>query len=146
VPQKIGDISPFDKFGTDVPLAIVLTATAVKELLEDIKRHQQDAEVNARLVNVLNGNTFEKKAWKDVVVGEIVRIESGESFPADLILLSSSEPDALCYIETANLDGETNLKIRQGLQETAEVLTPEQVSRLEGEWALGSLPRTLPGG
>ncbi len=129
-----------------MPLAIVLTATAVKELLEDIKRHQQDAEVNARLVNVLNGNTFEKKAWKDVVVGEIVRIESGESFPADLILLSSSEPDALCYIETANLDGETNLKIRQGLQETAEVLTPEQVSRLEGEWALGSLPRTLPGG
>lgn len=31
-------------------------------------------------------------------------------FPADLIILKSSEKKGECYIMTKNLDGETNLK------------------------------------
>ena len=39
-------------------------------------------------------------------------------FPADMVLLSSSNPEGVCYIETMNLDGETNLKIKKALQDT----------------------------
>ncbi|KAJ3402326.1 hypothetical protein HDU80_005192 [Chytriomyces hyalinus] len=130
--QQIGDLSPTNKAGTLLPLSIVLLASGVKETLEDLKRTKQDTEVNNRFVKVLVGSEFEEKKWRDIVVGDIARVENGQFFPADLVLLSSSEPDALCYIETSNLDGETNLKIRQGLQETTELLTPAAVAGLEG--------------
>ncbi|KAI9097375.1 hypothetical protein DFS34DRAFT_122083 [Phlyctochytrium arcticum] len=130
--QQIGDLSPTNKFGTVIPLSIVLFASAVKELMEDMRRHSQDAETNARLAKVLSGSQFMPKPWRDIVVGDVVRVENGQFFPADLILLSSSEPDALCYIETSNLDGETNLKIRQGLPETSIYLTPEDAARMDG--------------
>ena len=48
---------------------------------------------------------MESVKWQDVRVGDIVKIKSDEYFPADLLLLASSEPEAICYVETSNLDG-----------------------------------------
>ena len=44
-------------------------------------------------------------------VGDIVRVEDNEPFPCDLVMLSSSDDQGQCSITTANLDGETNLKV-----------------------------------
>ena len=41
-----------------------------------------------------------------------MKVECDEEFPADMVLLSSSDEEGSCYITTANLDGETNLKVR----------------------------------
>lgn len=54
---------------------------------------------------MLNGGHFEDRLWRSIKVGDIVRLESNDFFPADLIILSSSEPEGMCYIETSNLDG-----------------------------------------
>jgi P-type E1-E2 ATPase len=52
-------------------------------------------------------------------VGDLVRLSNNEDIPADIVLLASSDPDRLCYVETANLDGETNLKVKFCHQATA---------------------------
>ena len=105
-------------------LAVVLTFTALKDAWEDYKRHKSDRETNKRPVLVLREgfSAPQPVISKDVRVGDIVRIEDNDFFPADLVLLSTSEPDGMCYIETRNLDGETNLKERLAMRDTRNVL------------------------
>lgn len=59
---------------------------------------------------------FRLDYWKNVQVGDFVRIRNEEQIPADIVILSTSDPDGACYVETKNLDGETNLKVRQALR------------------------------
>jgi P-type E1-E2 ATPase len=48
---------------------------------------------------------FTERPWQNIRVGDVVRLENNSFIPADVIVLSSSEPEGLCYIETSNLDG-----------------------------------------
>ncbi|CAL8114228.1 unnamed protein product [Orchesella dallaii] len=94
------------------PLAFVLLVTAVKQGYEDWLRHKNDDQVNNRAVKVLRNGILEEIQSKDIKVGDIVKLESDEQVPTDLLLLGSSDEYLRCQINTANLDGETNLKLR----------------------------------
>ena len=65
--------------------------------------------------------TFCETNWKKVRVGDIVKVCKDEYFPADLVLLSSCHEDGVCYVETMNLDGETNLKLKHALDVTSHL-------------------------
>ena len=130
--QQIPNISPTNRYTTIGPLILVLLVSAGKELIEDFKRKSSDKSLNHSKARVLRGSSFEDTRWVGVKVGDVVRVESEEPFPADLVLLATSEPEGLCYIETANLDGETNLKIKQAIPETANLVSPNELSRLSG--------------
>ncbi|CAM5109019.1 unnamed protein product [Eretmochelys imbricata] len=119
--QQIPDVSPTGRYTTLVPLLFILAVAAVKEIIEDLKRHKADNAVNKKQTQVLRNGAWEIVHWEKVDVGDIVIIKGKEYIPADTVLLSSSEPQAMCYIETSNLDGETNLKIRQGLPLTSDI-------------------------
>jgi phospholipid-transporting ATPase len=130
--QQIPDVSPTGRYTTLVPLIFILSVSAIKEIIEDIKRHRADDETNHRKVEVLRAENWISVRWMDVIVGDIVKVLNNTFFPADLILLSSSEPQGMSFIETANLDGETNLKIRQALPSTARLTTINDLKNLSG--------------
>ncbi|KAI1088896.1 phospholipid-translocating P-type ATPase [Rostrohypoxylon terebratum] len=73
----------------------------------DLINHQMQSTGNAR---------FHKDHWKNLQVGDFVRLYNDDELPADIIVLATSDEDGACYVETKNLDGETNLKVRQALR------------------------------
>ncbi|XP_051857820.1 phospholipid-transporting ATPase ID isoform X4 [Drosophila albomicans] len=119
--QLIPAISSLTPVTTAIPLIGVLTLTAVKDAYDDIQRHLSDSQVNNRKSKTLrNGKLIEAK-WSEVQVGDVIRLDNNQFVAADILLLTTSEPNGLCFIETAELDGETNLKAKQCLMETTEL-------------------------
>ncbi|NXX18954.1 AT10A ATPase, partial [Podargus strigoides] len=105
------------------PVLFILAVTAIKDLWEDYSRYRSDKEINHMecLVYSRNEKKYISRYWKEVKVGDFVQLRCNEIIPADILLLSSSDPDGLCHIETANLDGETNLKQRQVVRRFLEL-------------------------
>ncbi|KAK5662899.1 hypothetical protein OQA88_6310 [Cercophora sp. LCS_1] len=93
--------------GSETTAADAAKASALRDLKGDLINHVRPISGKAR---------FHKDHWKNLVVGDFVRIYNDDEIPADIIILSTSDPDGACYVETKNLDGETNLKIRSALR------------------------------
>ncbi|XP_076980097.1 phospholipid-transporting ATPase VA [Tamandua tetradactyla] len=107
------------------PVLFILAVTAFKDLWEDYSRHRSDHDINhlGCLVFSREEKNYVNRYWKEIHVGDFVRLRCNEIIPADILLLSSSDPDGLCHIETANLDGETNLKRRQVVRGFSELVS-----------------------
>jgi len=133
IQMSSAELAPTGQYYTFVPLMIILALTAIKELIEDLRRHRQDSEVNNKKAVLVRSRSSSRTpaahgnaevAWKDLQVGDMVLVNNRDPFPADLILLASSGNDVTCYVETSGLDGETNLKLKQGQMNTPLTLSP----------------------
>ncbi|XP_049950032.1 phospholipid-transporting ATPase IF-like isoform X1 [Schistocerca serialis cubense] len=102
--------SPVSPLTSILPLVFVIVVTMVKQGYEDWLRHCADREVNGALVTVIRNGCAQKVKAKLLCVGDLIRIENDSDIPCDMVLLSSSQKDGKCFVTTANLDGETNLK------------------------------------
>ncbi|XP_018422565.1 PREDICTED: probable phospholipid-transporting ATPase IF isoform X3 [Nanorana parkeri] len=111
--------TPTSPVTSGLPLFFVITVTAIKQGYEDWLRHKADNEVNGAPVYVVRSGGLVKTRSKNIRVGDIVRVAKDETFPADLVLLSSDRSDGSCHVTTASLDGETNLKTFKAVPETA---------------------------
>jgi hypothetical protein len=95
------------------------------------------ASLSARAALVMREGRFQKVAWRDIRVGDLMKIMRNETVPADCVFLSACSPDAgtpdACYVQTAQLDGETNLKLKQAIAPTvAYFRTWEDCARFRG--------------
>jgi len=124
-------ISPLLPAVAVMPIAFVLTISLIREGMEDIERNKNDQELNNKLAKVMNPSTkeFADVTWKDVRVGDLIQIFDRDWIPADVLLLTSSAEDGAAYIDTMDLDGETNLK-RRNCPKNTEGTTLEDASSL----------------
>lgn len=130
--QFIPGLSPLIPITSILPLMFVLLVSIITEFVEDNKRHKEDTKNNSLRFQVLEANgVLKEKESKDLQVGDIIRVEDGQVFPADLLLMTSSADDKTCYLQTANLDGETNLKLRRSIPMT-ETLNETELLAIQG--------------
>ncbi|XP_021298955.1 probable phospholipid-transporting ATPase 8 isoform X2 [Herrania umbratica] len=122
-------LAPYSAPSLLVPLIVVIGATMAKEGVEDWRRRLQDVEANNRKVEVYDKRScsFRESKWKNLRVGDLVKVHKDEYFPADILLLSSSYEGGVCYVETMNLDGETNLKLKHALEVTSSLHDAEML-------------------
>ncbi|KAI8840520.1 hypothetical protein BC829DRAFT_420794 [Chytridium lagenaria] len=151
--QAIPDLSPTGRFTTIVPLSVFLIFSMAREAYDDYFRHKHDAAENNSPVRRLRvehkgskrrrstrsendhemsiiessaghlNSMWEEVPCKALHVGDIVSVRDREFIPADLIVLATTNDNGTCFIETSNLDGETNLKLRQALKPTNDAIT-----------------------
>jgi magnesium-transporting ATPase (P-type) len=105
--------SPISAAVAFAPLIAVVCLSALREGIENILRWRSDQHINSLLTHKLIDGVATPTRWDALFVGDVVHLSRDDQVPADLVLLSTSHPDGTAYIETASLDGETNLKLRQ---------------------------------
>lgn len=124
--QMIPGWSTTGNYTTIIPLSFFISVSMAREGFDDWRRHRLDKVENNKDTHVLriqkDDNIVEWRdvRWKDVRVGDVVKIERDEWVPADVILLYSAGENGVAYLETAALDGETNLKSRQALPQVSK--------------------------
>jgi phospholipid-translocating ATPase len=132
--QLIPSWSTTGSYTTIIPLMVFMSISMGREGFDDWRRHRQDKTENNRTAKIGQLNmsydeneedsspiSFEEIAWKDIRVGDIVKLEQNDWIPADIILLQSEGYGGASYIETMALDGETNLKTREPLPRLQEI-------------------------
>ncbi|XP_066430585.1 phospholipid-transporting ATPase IK [Eleutherodactylus coqui] len=134
--QTVPAISTMPWFALMLPLLILLTIRGIKDLVDDVARHRSDNAINNRPCETLQEKScsFSREKWKDIQVGDVICLRKDDFVPADLLLLYTSEPASLCYVETADIDGETNLKFKQALMVThTRLCSPEALAAFDGK-------------
>ncbi|XP_038604502.1 phospholipid-transporting ATPase IG isoform X2 [Tachyglossus aculeatus] len=122
--------TPTSPVTSGLPLFFVITVTAIKQGYEDWLRHRADNEVNKSIIYTIENAERVKKESEKIKVGDIVEVAADETFPCDLILLSSSSDDGICYVTTTSLDGESNCKTHYAVRDTIMLCTADSIDNL----------------
>ena len=99
--------NPTSMIGTFV---FVLVFTMVKDAAVDYGRYQQDNKSNNRIANIFMKKKWSKEPCYMIKPGDIIKLEQGEESPCDILIIKSGNKNGYVYIDTKNLDGESNLK------------------------------------
>ena len=126
--------APYNGFGILTALALVIAINMAGEGYYDLKRNKEDKRINGRDAYRLRRGDghIETVPWSAVCPGDVLKVYDRQQFPADMIFLANGVQTNKCYVETSNIDGETNLKIKYMPKEIRELCSfPEVAASLE---------------
>ncbi|KAL3655625.1 Alanine aminotransferase 2 [Castilleja foliolosa] len=105
-------ITPVNPASTWGPLIFIFAVSATKEAWDDYNRYLSDKKANEKEVWIVRQGARKLIQAQDIRVGSIVWLRENDEVPCDLVLLGTADPQGICYVETAAMDGETDLKTR----------------------------------
>ena len=111
--NSIPIVSAMNPVSAYIPLVFVLGVSMVREGIEDYQRYKSDKLTNRQQVFIVRKGKIQKVESKDIKVGDILVIMEDQFFPADMVLLASSNENASCFVKTSSLDGETAPKVKK---------------------------------
>lgn len=111
-----------------LPIIFVLLMAAIREIIEDAGRHRSDNEQNSTPYTVIRNKAKLTVPSHDIRQGDILVLKDKDYVPVDGMLLQSSSDSGICFISTANLDGEVNLKPK--VQVFKQPLTPAELNQV----------------
>ena len=131
--QSIPSVSITDGIPTTaIPLALVLFVDGFFTAVQDYNRHVADRSVNlhSKVELIRNGKKLDNVSWRDIRVGDIVKVRRENRFPCDMLCLGAvhgglhevGTKHRRCHVNTKDLDGENNLKMRKAVQSTSDKL------------------------
>ena len=93
-----------------------LKCKRIVRFTEEGKSLGNQAEMDSYMKDDTGATIIENLRWGQVQVGNLLYLEKDEQIPADVVLLASSEIGSCAYVETSNIDGEINVKVKESVR------------------------------
>ena len=84
------------------------------------------------MVHVNKNGQIKDVLWEDIAIGDIVQLSDNEMIPCDMVVLSTSQEQNQCYVQTSNIDGETSLKTKFASPLTKHLKNLEELNQFLG--------------
>lgn len=118
---SIPPISPFNPYAYLLAFCLVTGISMIKDGIEDYRRHKQDRIMNKKPVQIVKCEndiiSMEEIFVENLEKGNFVFLKNNEEIPGDCVLLVSKvntkggyKCKNYCFVDSSNLDGESNLK------------------------------------
>ena len=101
------------------------------DLIEELKRYKNDKTTNSTITKVYRDQKFRNIEWSEIKVGNLIKVKCNEIIPADLLVICSSNVEGIFYLQTSNIDGESNLKEREALIFTQKIFLNKKIKKDE---------------
>ena len=125
--------SPKEPGSMIVTFAFVLIFTMGKDAVLDYGRHVQDKKSNSRICHIFLNSKWKKEKCFKIIPGDIIQIKEDEECSCDILIIKSSNINGYLFVDTKNLDGESNLKEKYVVENLKNMaINEEELSSLSG--------------